>query len=321
MSNTTSISARRILSSTLLAGVSTFLPHAIAQTATLKSASNVSRTGLKTADIPITDGPDVPAIRIAALELPATALLDGALPDAPSSRSSSSSSAGLTTESTTDPTGAMPDEPQSKTVHPPQPAHASNTRIASRFDKYIAPEQAVPRLTGLDKLGISAKDTFSIFTLVGAVVSAGYSHVTNGTPNYGTNSTAFAQRVGAAAARDATESLFADGVLSTVLHEDPRYYELGKKKPVIYRAFYAATRTVIGRTDSGHRTINFAELGGYFGSSELAQVYYPPINQGQKQVLLTFGGALGGDALGRVVSEFSDDLLEITHLKRHNPVD
>jgi len=48
------------------------------------------------------------------------------------------------------------------------------------------------------------------------------------------------------------ENLWVEGILPSVLHEDSRYYTLGHGG-FIKRGFYAVTRTVITRTDSGRK--------------------------------------------------------------------
>ena len=186
---------------------------------------------------------------------------------------------------------------------------------ASRTDSVILPGQTAPRQTVRDKVAESVLNSISPFSIGGELISAGYSHATNGTPNYGTNSTAFAQRFGAAVARGTSQHLFYEGAMASILHEDPRYYKLGSSHPLLTRLIYAGTRPLITRTDSGKRTPNLALLSGYLGAAALTKVYYPPLNQGVDQTLITFGGSIGGAALGYETSEFLADALQILHLK------
>ena len=50
--------------------------------------------------------------------------------------------------------------------------------------------------------------------------------------------------------------------------------------------------------------------------SGISYSYYPAINQTGKDTVATFGGALGGAAIGDLVSEFSDEFLVKLHLKK-----
>ena len=140
---------------------------------------------------------------------------------------------------------------------------------------------------------------------------AGYEHLTNGSPNYGTDRGAFGRRLGDAAIRDSSEDIVSDSLLSPLFREDPRYYRLGPTHNFFVRVVYAGTRPLITRSDSGHSTINFALLtiATVFGGAAFTNVYYPDANQGVGQTLETFGGSMGGSAIGDLVSEFADDLM------------
>jgi hypothetical protein len=193
---------------------------------------------------------------------------------------------------------------------------AEQMHTASRFAMTISPGQQAPSLTATDKFLMGAKNAVTPFSITGWLLSAGYSHVTNGTPNYGTDRGAFGQRLGATALRNMSEGVFSTSVMSTVFHEDPRYYKRGRDHSIAKRALYAATRAIITRTDSGKTTPNFALLSGNLAGAALTNAYYPPLNHGVSQTMMIFGTSVGGSALGFCVSEFLSDTLEIVHLKK-----
>jgi hypothetical protein len=193
---------------------------------------------------------------------------------------------------------------------PPSPGS-----VASKLDMYIKPGQTAPRINVGDKVKMTLKDTISPFSGVGWLVAAGYSHLVNGQPNYGTNGIAFAQRFGAAAARASSQEIFSDAILASAFHQDPRYYKMGSGQNFFKRVGYSITRPLITRTDGGHQTVNLSYLGGNLAGAFLTQAYYPPVNRGVSQVMQTFGGSVGGGALGFFVSEFLDDALQAVHLQ------
>ncbi|HEV2619625.1 MAG TPA: hypothetical protein VGU23_06765 [Acidobacteriaceae bacterium] len=190
----------------------------------------------------------------------------------------------------------------------------SVTPEASHTQKYIEPGQSAPRLSAGDKTLLGLRDAFSLFSASAWFASAGYEQLLNGSPNYGTDRGAFGQRLGASAVRDITEGVFSDSIMSPLLHEDPRYYRLGPGHNIFARLVYAGTRPLITRTDSGRISPNLALMAGNAGGSALTNVYYPQLNRGVTQTLETFGGSMGGSALGDVVSEFYDDIF---HPHRH----
>jgi hypothetical protein len=196
-------------------------------------------------------------------------------------------------------------------IHPtPPPATAAHT------DRFIEPGQQAPKINTGDKILIGLRYSVSPFSATGWVVSAEYSLLINGSPNYGTNGKAYAQRLGAAAARNGSQAIFTDAIMAPVMHEDPRYYIMGPGHNVFKRAGYAITRPLITRTDDGRTTVNFALLAGNLAGSALTQAYYPPVNRGFSQTMQTFGNSLGGSALGFAVIEFSGDILKAIHLKK-----
>jgi hypothetical protein len=184
---------------------------------------------------------------------------------------------------------------------------------ASRTEKYIQPGQTAPSLTAGDKVLLGLKDAVSPFAAIGWLASAGYEQALNGSPNYGTDRGAFGQRLGAAAIRDISEGVFSDSVMAPILHEDPRYYRMGPRRNFIVRLIYAGTRPILTRTDGGRTFPNLALLAGTAGGAALTNTYYPQLNHGTTQTMETFGGSLGGTAVGDVVSEFYDDVIHMFH--------
>ncbi len=197
----------------------------------------------------------------------------------------------------------------------PQSA-TSAAPTAPRYTMTISAGYHAQQLTGHEKVILGLRDMYSPSTFVGEIASAGYSHVTNGQPNYGTNADAFGKRVGASVLRDTTEDLFSEVILAPILHEDARYYIEGSRYNFFHRTIYAVTRPIVTRSDSGRSTINASLLIGYAGASALSYTYYPAINQNFKDTAATFGDSLAGAAVGDFVNEFLDDVLQTLHLEK-----
>ncbi len=240
----------------------------------------------------------------------ADAVVASALPDAPGEPSASSSS---TTVGDTEPSLADPLAPE-KTPMPGQPG-SPLPRHVSPTELVIAAGQIAPPQNAGDKVLSALRTSVSPFSFIGEVIAASYSQVADSTPHYGQNGTGYAQRLGAAVARGTSQSIFSTGVLAPVLHEDPRYYQLGRTHKTLNRGVYAITRPLITRTDDGRRTPNLALLGGYFGAAALTPVYYPRGDQDFGRVLTTFGTSIGGSALGNLVHEFLPQVLQAVHLR------
>jgi len=183
--------------------------------------------------------------------------------------------------------------------------------------KFIAAGQPAPPQRVRHKIEMGIRESITPFSMLGWVASSGYSHLLDNRPNYGTNSEAFAQRLGAAAALGSSKEIFSDAVMAPVFRQDMRYYQLGNSKSLFKRALYAATRPLIGRTDGGRTIPNYASLLGTAEAAALTQAYYPPPNQGASQVFQAFGTSVGGSAVGYLVSEFGGDIIQALHIRKH----
>ncbi len=174
-------------------------------------------------------------------------------------------------------------------------------------------------MTVHDKVVGGLKDSVSLFSVLGWFASAGWEQLTNGSPNYGTDSGAFGQRLGTSAIRGISEGVFSESLFAPVFHEDPRYYIMGPGHNIFKRAIYAGTRVIITRTDSGRTTPNFSCLAGNAAGAALTATYYPGQNTSFQEVAKTYGSSLGGSALGFIVDEFIVDALVDLHIKKKQP--
>ena len=91
------------------------------------------------------------------------------------------------------------------------------------------PRENVPPLTPGQKFKVVARGVFDPmeFVLVGFV--AGLGQASDSDPSYGQGAQGYAKRYGTAYGDNAIENFMASlGVLPSVLHQDPRYYQLGQ---------------------------------------------------------------------------------------------
>lgn len=225
------------------------------------------------------------------------------LPDAPSFRGESSSS------------DAADLNAREFSVSALKTTTGSATRpMASPTQSIIQPGQTAPALTAGDKGLLGVRSAFSLTSAAGWFISAGWEQLTNGSPNYGTDKGAFGERLGAAAIRSSSEDILSQSLMANVFREDPRYYRMGPGNNLFSRGIYAATRPLITRTDSGHKSANLALLTGNLMGAALTNAYYPKVNRNAKDTMRTFGGSIGGAAIGDLVSEFFGDALHLIHL-------
>jgi hypothetical protein len=223
---------------------------------------------------------------------------------------------------------SLPDAPEpaaapgtkTKGVEPGQAQDGrAQSPVAGPFDKFVEAGQSAPHLSVGDKVLIGLRGSVSPYAVIGWISSATYSEAINGSPYYGQNGKDYLQRLGAASAKATSEDILTNSVMASLLHEDPRYYQLGHGHRFLARFGYSVTRVLVTKTDSGSETVNFAVLGGNLAGSALTQVYYSPDSRGFGEVMKTFGTSLLGQGVGDLFQEFILESAEFLQLKRKLP--
>ena len=90
---------------------------------------------------------------------------------------------------------------------------------------------------------------------------AGIRQAENSVPGYGQGAAGYGKRYGAAFADGTIENFMTGAALPSLLQEDPRFYQ-SRVGSFSHRAWYAASRILVTRTDSGHESFNFSEIVG-----------------------------------------------------------
>lgn len=112
------------------------------------------------------------------------------------------------------------------------------------------------------------------------------------TPDWPQTGKGYAERFGANLASGASEGLFANAILPSLLHQDPRYFFQGTG-PKGSRAWHAALAPFVTKGDNGATQPNYSQIGGLLISASLANSYYPESNRGPGLVFRNFGTNMG----------------------------
>jgi hypothetical protein len=178
-------------------------------------------------------------------------------------------------------------------------------------------------LTPKQKFNIAWHQWWDVSAHIGNLLQAAISQAANGIPEYGQGWGAFGERYAAQEGDQFTGAMLIYGVLPTVLHDDPRYFRKGRGS-AWSRIGYAASRSVICRTDSGRNTFNIPQVFGQLGQASISLTYYPQVNR-------NVGGLFSGWAINQIynmgwnqLKEFTPDLgayLSRRRQKKHKPAD
>lgn len=187
---------------------------------------------------------------------------------------------------------------------PVRGAAGGRVRYAPLYARTIFPGETAQHLTPREKFLYAGRQVVEPIDLAPAIFSAGWSQYINSDPRYGTGSSAFAQRFGAAMARENSDRLFTDALLPILLHEDPRYYRLGESASTFRRSAYAIGQTFVARTDGGKEIPNYSGFIGRAMAMGLTYAYYPAASRNGGVVLRGFGASLGGLVAFNLLREF-----------------
>ena len=171
-------------------------------------------------------------------------------------------------------------------------------------------------LSGRCKFNLFVRQTYSPYTFASAGFQATWAHVTGQWPDYGGGAQGWAKRLGATLADTESRRFIQTFALSTILHQDPRYFP-SRKRTILARAWYAATRVAVTRNDSGDNTFNSSEFLGVLSASALQNAYYPKPDRTFGDTMNRFGGALSSDAIGNLLREFTPDMKRL--FRKHAP--
>ena len=144
----------------------------------------------------------------------------------------------------------------------------------------------------------------------GNAFQAALQQASNGQPHYGQGWGAYAQRFGAAEADQVTSAFFIFGLLPHVLHDDPRYFRKAHGS-AWSRIRYAATRTVITRTDAGTPTFNAPQVFGQLLQQGISTSYYPQQDRSASGVFQDWGINLAYNSAYNVLKEYYPDFLRV----------
>jgi hypothetical protein len=169
------------------------------------------------------------------------------------------------------------------------------------------PENQGP-LTPKEKYVLAWHQMFDFSAHFGNAFQSALQQASNGEPHYGQGWGAYGQRFAASEADQVTSSLLIFGVIPHLMKQDPRYFRKGKGS-VWSRVSYAASRTVIARSDSGHAMFNYGQVFGQLGQAGISNLYYPKEDRDLHGTFQGWGINLAYTCLYNVLKEYYPDTL------------
>jgi hypothetical protein len=189
------------------------------------------------------------------------------------------------------------------------PANATEAMTAAGSFSYTP-------LSAHCKFHLFLKQTSSPYTFASAGFQATWAQAMGQWPHYGGGMQGWGKRFGATLADTESRRFIQGFALSTILHQDPRYFP-SHQRTLISRAWYAATRVVVTKNDNGNSAFNMSEFLGALFASSLQNSYYPRHDRTFADTMNRFGGALSSDAISDLLREFAPDMKRL--FRKHAP--
>jgi hypothetical protein len=190
--------------------------------------------------------------------------IDSNLPDSP----------GALIQSTSQPGQATPAEQTPPT--PDSNGPQQTKRILGVMPNFssVSANTKLPPLPAKEKFHLAARNSFDYSSFLLAGVQAGFAMNSNSYPEFHQGLAGYGRYYWHTLADTANENFMVSGVYPALFRQDPRFYTLGHGS-IGKRAFYAATRVLVTKQDSGSEMFNFSEIIGSGSAAGISSLYYP----------------------------------------------
>lgn len=208
--------------------------------------------------------------------------------------------------------GSTADQPNSDQQLPEKPESKykiTNDRVFMVMPNYLTVENAkyAPKLSAGEKFKLASLDTFDWFVYPFIGAQAAIAQAQNSPKQYKQGWDAYGLRYGQAFGDNAIGNYMTSAVFPTLLHQDPRYYQLGHGG-VWHRTFYAVSRMFVERGDNGNEEFNCSEICGNAVNAAISRSYHVDQERNAGDAAVTWWTQIGWDAASNVSKEFWPDI-------------
>ncbi len=210
----------------------------------------------------------------------------------------------------------------SNTAEASLPDAASSTRIAliqsdapsGRGDR--TPIAVYPirfPYTAREKFGLFVRDIYDPFNFMAEGFNALWEQ-SQGVPHeYGGGGPGYGRRLGAMVGTDIVGEFTGTFLFPSIFHTDPRYFRMARGS-LKRRFFYAVSRQLITKNDSGDDTFNTAKLLSGLATTAVSNSYYPRRDRSFPGIVQHTLVNMGFDALNDAFREFWPDVAHGLHI-------
>ncbi len=158
-------------------------------------------------------------------------------------------------------------------------------------------------MTSGQKMRLSFRSAIDPVTFIGGLMGAGFKEAKDEDTGFGWGPEGFGKRAGAAYLDAFDGTMIGNGILPSILHQDPRFFRMGHgsfKRRLLYSA---ATSFICKHDNTGKWEPNYSNVAGNIVSGAISNLYYPASNSGIGQ---TFGNGMLVTAEGTIAAVFDE---------------
>jgi hypothetical protein len=184
-----------------------------------------------------------------------------------------------------------------------------NDRIFEVMPNYgtVENSKVLPPISTGEKFKLATAGVFDYFTFPFIGALAAIDQANNSPKSWGQGWGAYGQRYGASFADNGIGTYMTTAIFPSILHEDPRYYQMGQGK-FAHRAYHAVNRLFVTRTDAGRDRFNYSEIIGNAAAAGFSNVYHAPEDRTVGRNLGTWGMLIMWDGVSNEMKEFWPDI-------------
>jgi hypothetical protein len=191
----------------------------------------------------------------------------------------------------------------------PQQNEEKHQRIQGMISAFSGPNynDAVSLSSG-QKMYLAFRSATGPFTIGKAFFVAGYHEALDEDTGFGWGAEGYGKRVGAAYLNSFDSTMIGRGILPSLLHQDPRYFRLGRGT-VSHRGLYAVATVFICHHDGTRKwEPNYSNIGGSMIAGAISNAYYPSDETDAGQVIRRGMSSIAWGAVIPLFHEFWPDV-------------
>jgi hypothetical protein len=163
-------------------------------------------------------------------------------------------------------------------------------------------------MTSGQKMRLAFRSSIDPVTFAGGLFAAGYREAFDEDTRFGWGPEGFGKRAGAAYLDAFNGTMIGNGILPSILHQDPRFFRMGHGSIRRRLLYSAATAYICKHDNTGKWEPNYSNVAGNIISGAISNLYYPSSNSGIGQAISNGMIVTNVGTIAAVFDEFWPDI-------------